>query len=374
MTLFTDRLYNQKLAQTDVRRPEDIVSWLGAVQAQDYAGAKWALGLRTTGVSDADIDRVYDDGRILRTHLMRPTWHFVAPADIRWLLALTAPRVHAANAYAYRKFELDRPLLARCRTLFTRALRNDAHLTRLQLAAALHAAGIEADGLRLGYIVMHAELEGVICSGPRQGKQFTYALLDARVPPAPAKSTDDALGELARRYFTSHGPATVRDLAWWSGLTMREARRAAGLAGSALASETVGDHTFWRAASSSPAARRAARSSRSSGSARASHSSDSSVYLLPNYDEYLIAYKDRDIVMPTAHPRPARVDNGPELGYHLIVDGRVAGSWRKVMKTRRAAIEVRSYWPLTTNEQQALAIEAARFATFANVEVTLAHV
>lgn len=368
MTLFTDRLRNQKLARTDVRRPEDIVSWLGAVQAQDYAGAKWALALRTAGVSDADIDRGYDDGRILRTHLMRPTWHFVAPADIRWLLALTAPRVHAANAYAYRRFELDRPLLARCRTLFTRALRNGAHLTRPELAAALHAAGIEADGLRLSYIVMHAELEGVICSGPRQGKQFTYALLDARVPPAPAKATDDALGELARRYFTSHGPATVRDLAWWSGLTMREARRAVDLAGSALASETFDNHTFWRAASSSPAARRAARSSRSSGSAR------SSVYLLPNYDEYLIAYKDRDIVIPTAQPRPARVDTGPELGYHLIVDGRVAGSWRKVMKTRSAAIEVRSYWPLTTNEQQALAIEAARFAAFANVEVTLAHV
>ena len=168
-----------------LEEPADVVGWLAAVQAQDYAGAKWALGLRLQGATDDEVERAFADGAVLRTHLMRPTWHFVTPADIRWLLALTAPRVHAANAFMYRKLELDSRRFQESRAALTRALRGDEHLTRDELRGVLQKAGVAADdGMRLAYLMMHAELDGVVCSGARRGKQFTYALMDARAPHA----------------------------------------------------------------------------------------------------------------------------------------------------------------------------------------------
>jgi hypothetical protein len=178
------RLINQHIAAAPFEKPSDVVNWLVAVQAQDYFGAKWALGLRLQDAHDAEIDRAFNAGSILRTHVMRPTWHFVMPTDIRWLLALTAPRVHAVNAHRYRELELDDATLKRSRKVLTKALQGEKQLTRDELRDALQAAKIAADGQRLAYIVMAAELDGLICSGARRGKQFTYALLDERVPPA----------------------------------------------------------------------------------------------------------------------------------------------------------------------------------------------
>lgn len=172
------RLHNQHLARAKLASPNAVVAWMGAVQSQDYVGAKWAVGQRMQGATDATLDRAFADGTILRTHIMRPTWHFVAPADIRWLLALTAPRVNATNAYYYRKFGLDDAILARSNAVLTSTLRGGAQRTRTELASVLQEAGIATDDLRLGLIIMHAELDAVICSGARRGKQFTYALLD----------------------------------------------------------------------------------------------------------------------------------------------------------------------------------------------------
>jgi hypothetical protein len=168
------RLLNQHIARAPFKQPSDVVNWLVAVQAQDYFGAKWALGLRLQDTHDADIDRAFNAGTILRTHVMRPTWHFVTPADIRWLLALTAPRVHAVNAARYRQLELDSATLKRGHKALIKALQGGQHLTREELSNALEKAGVApAQGQRLAYIVMHAELDGLICSGPRRGKQFT---------------------------------------------------------------------------------------------------------------------------------------------------------------------------------------------------------
>jgi hypothetical protein len=205
------RLINQQIAETKFRNPKEIVAWMAAMQAQEYAMAKWAIGLRLPGLKNADIENAFNEGSILRTHLMRPTWHFVTPEDIRWMLMLTAPRVNAANAYSYRKFELDIEILKRCNDTIIKALQGGKQLTRATLKAALEQERIFADGLRLSYIMMHAELDGIICSGVRQGKQFTYALLDERVPPAKVLERDEALAELTLRYFTSRGPATVKD-------------------------------------------------------------------------------------------------------------------------------------------------------------------
>src|SRR5690348_9989844 len=197
------RLHNQFLSQQTFEKPEEVVQWLGAVQSQDYGAAKWALGLRLCGAIDDVIEQSFASGQILRTHIMRPTWHFVTPADIRWMLMLTAPRVHAASAYYYRTSELDDALFARSNAVLVEALQGGKQLTRTELASALQRAGIACDNLlRLGYIIIHAELDGIICSGARRGKQFTYALLDERAPQTRVVEREEALAEFALRYFT----------------------------------------------------------------------------------------------------------------------------------------------------------------------------
>ena len=228
--LASQRLANQGLVSPSFTTPVDVVSWLGAVQAQDYYGAKWAVGQRMREATDDAIEAAFTEGAILRTHVLRPTWHFVAPADIRWMLRLTAPRVNTTIGSYYRKLGLDDTVFRRTNKALTRALRGGRQLTRDALRQAVDRAGVVADGVRFGFILLRAELDGVICSGPREGKQFTYALLDERVPEARALTRDEALAELTRRYFTSRGPATVRDFVWWSGLTAsgREGRRGDG--------------------------------------------------------------------------------------------------------------------------------------------------
>jgi hypothetical protein len=243
------RLSNQLLGSEKKRFPGEVVSWLGAVQAQDFAAAKWALGLRLQRSTDAEVEKAYNAGQVLRTHVMRPTWHFLAPQDIRAVLALTAHRVRAGSASMHRKLELDGRLLSRCHRVLTAALRGGQHLTRTELADRLAAARIEARGQRLAYILMDAEFAALICSGPRKGKQFTYALLEERVPKTRALSSEEALGQWTLRYFLGHGPAQAKDFAWWSGLTMQEAQHGIELAKGSLLRDTIDGKTYWRTTS-----------------------------------------------------------------------------------------------------------------------------
>src|SRR5205085_9873252 len=174
--LLRHRLHNQQLTRSKFTDPAAMVAWLGAVQSQDYFGAKWALAQRLPGATDASLDRAFNEGAILRTHVLRPTWHFVAPADIRWLLALTGPRVLAISAPYFRANGLDAAVFKRTHPVITTALQGGKFLMRSELAAALKEAGLGQSGLGLTYAVIEAELTGLICSGPRRGKQFTYAL------------------------------------------------------------------------------------------------------------------------------------------------------------------------------------------------------
>jgi len=277
LAIVQQRLHNQHLLGAPVARPDEVVQWFGAVQAQEYPGATWGIAQRMDGLTQSAIDQAFADGAILRTHVMRPTWHFVTPADICWLLKLTSPRVHAVNATYYRKLELDDDLLARSATVLTNALEGGKHLTRSELAAALEQAGIirtTDDRLRMTYLVMHTELEGLICSGAMRGKQHTYALLDERVPATRTLERDEALAELTRRYFTSHGPATVKDCAWWSGLSTTDVRAGLEMSRSQLETTVVSGKTYWFAPSmpSTPPAAPIA-------------------HLLPAYDEYSPALK-----------------------------------------------------------------------------------
>ena len=264
------RLHNQCITRTGHRRPADLVAWLGAVQAQEFGPAKWGLGLRLPETTtEGKIDRAFDAGEILRTHVMRPTWHFVARADIRWMLELTAPRVHQTLSHYLRRQGLDIATRTRAAAVFERVL--DGHaLTRSELGTHLGRAGIVARGMPLALLTIFAELEGVICSGPRRGKEFTYAQVAERAPNARRLPRDEALAELTLRYFRSHGPATIRDFVWWSGLTTPDAKR--GLEINRARSDAIDGCTYWTTA----------------GTPRRSVVSRS-VHLLPIYDEYLVS-------------------------------------------------------------------------------------
>jgi hypothetical protein len=330
--LLATRLRNQKLTGRGLARPEDVVAWFGAVQAQDFVGAKWAVSLRGVKLADADVEAAFAEGRILRTHVLRPTWHFVAAADIRWMLALTAPRVQALNRNYGRTLGLDDRLFTRGRQVVERALEGGRFLTRKQLSLELGKARIEARGQRLAHLLMDIEQQAVICSGPRVGVQFTYALVSERAPRATSLSREESLAELARRYFQSHGPATLRDFCWWSGLTVRDARAAVALAKVEVMAE--------------PPALDLAKNA---------------TYLLPNYDEYLIAYRDRGAVLDPARARNLGVYTTREYPHHAVVDGRVAGSWRRTISSTALRIDVRPYARLAPNGRRALVEQAKRY-------------
>jgi hypothetical protein len=347
------RLHNQRLSSRRFGRPEDVVSWLGAVQAQEYPDTKWALGLRMQRASDGLIERAFAAGRILRTHVMRPTWHFVAPADIRWMLALTGPRVSAAMAPYNRRLELDATVFRRSRAAIARALGDGAQLTRQELKAVLQRAGIHADGVqRLAHIVMQAEIDAVICSGAPRGKHQTYVLIDQRVPASQTLSREEALAELARRYFTSHGPAQLQDFAWWSGLRAGDARAGLALAEEDLVRDTWDGKTYWL-----------------SPSARTPHLSGTAAYLLPLYDEYLIAYKDRSAALD--REQWTRVASRDPFSAPVVVGGQVAGGWRRTVKADRVIVTVTPFTTFRGSHRKAVTEAAERYAGFLGLDLEL---
>ncbi|RPJ00497.1 MAG: winged helix DNA-binding domain-containing protein [Chloroflexi bacterium] len=342
------RLLNQRLAGKALEKPDEVVRWLGAVQAQDYGAAKWALGLRLDNSTDDAVERAFTNGSILRTHMMRPTWHFVTPADIRWMLALTAPRVHALNGTMYRKLELDSAVFSRSSAVLTAALRGGNPLTRDELRGVLERAGSAAQGVeRMAYILMHAELDALICSGPRRGKQFTYMLLDECVPQARNLERGEALAELVRRYFLSHGPATVQDFVWWSGLTVADARTGLEMVKSELVEEGFGGKTFWFSPSAPPARDPAPEAC-----------------LLPNYDEYG-SYQDRSAIFNPANT------NRLVFNHFLAVAGQIAGTWQRTLTRRSVVVEIDTFVPLGEPERQAAAEAAESYGAFLGLPVEL---
>jgi len=354
--LLSARLRNQQLIGSTRRKPAQVVSWLCAMQAQDYSAAKWAIGLRAPGIQDADVDQAFNDGQILRTHVLRPTWHFVAPEDIRWMLALSGPRVHALNMHYYRQAGLDAKILNKSCAMIHRMLEGKKTLTRTEIATHLTRAKIPADGLKLAYLVMQAELAGVICSGPRRGRQFTYALLDERVPKTKPRTPEESLAELAKRYFASHGPATVRDFAWWSGLTSKTAQQAIASVRPSLESSTISGLTHWSAEDSRPASKGLV------------------AMLLPNYDEYLIAYKERAAFVDQARAANVVARSGGALANHLMIDGRLAGGWSRTISPNTVQVEVAPYKKLTPAQARAVSNAAECYGEYLGLRAELSIV
>jgi hypothetical protein len=357
--LLQHRLINQHIGGDRLRHPAEIVSYLGAVQAQEYAMAKWAIGLRLPeNISDQDVENALNRGEIIRTHVLRPTWHFVAPADLRWMLELTAPRVRASMGSRLRELEIDAALITRARSLVTKALSGGRFATRTALGAALIKRRIIATGERLGERLGHImgllELEGLICSGPREGKQFTYSLVDERVPAAKPLSRDAALANLAHRYFATRGPATPHDFAWWSGLTVTDARAGIESLGSEFVRETIHQQLFVF-----PTPANKAR-------APLTH------FLMPDYDEYGIAYKDRSALRPSGLVSPQQsLSESRTYNRHIVLGGQIVGCWRRTEERAAIAVELVPFRLFTASERRSVISDAQRFAAFAGRDASV---
>jgi len=340
------RLHHQWLARPEIRRPEEIVAHFGAVQSQDFGMAKWALALRGMDLTDVHVAAAFDAGAFLRTHVMRSTWHFVAPADIRWMLQVTAPRGRLLLSRTDRLHGVDATIVRRSRAVIERALRGGVHLTRDELQAELARKNIKLAGPGLAQVMIYAELDALVCSGPRRGKQSTYALLEERVPAAPALDRDAALAELVRRYFQSHGPATDRDFSWWSGLTLTETRSGIASLGGALTSITWEGSVYYFYAGTEPTAVRNA-------------------WLLPNYDEFAVAYADRSLLIGPGFPKTLNPRANPIFTNLILVNGLIAGSWRRTLTAKEAKLTLSPFAPLLATARRMVARASNRFRQFA---------
>ena len=350
------RLSNQQLTGPPLAGAAAVVRHLGAVQAQEYPVARWSLGLRAEGLTEAAVDAALADGSVIRTHVMRDTWHLVAREDLRWIVALTRPRIRARNEVMHRRLGLDPALLTRTEAILVAALTERGQLTRKELGTVLADHGIEAEGPRLAYVLMHAELELVVCSGAMAGKQHTYALVDHRAGRTPTLERDEALAELARRYLASHGPATPRDLAWWASLTAADARRAVDLLGPELVRTEAGGRAYWEAASSPEPAPPLPRA-----------------HLLQGYDEYVISYSESRDVTDVDGLARATPWGGPMFTHALAIDGQVVGHWRRRLAATAMTVDLQLARSLDRGERAALAEAVERYGEFVGLPVRVAE-
>jgi hypothetical protein len=331
----------QRVWGSDLATPGDVVRHLVAMQAQEHRYARWSVAqrMKRPGRRDA-IDAAFDAGAFVRTHVLRPTWHYVAADDLRWLLALSGPFVLKRSARRRDELELDAHTLHRTNDIVAAEVA-DGPRTRHELGAAIERHGVSAAGQRLPYLLMHAELCGVVCSGPMRGKEHTYAAFDTRASGRAGPSGDEAAAELARRYFTSHGPALLHDFVWWAGLPVGTARAALDAAAPALESRDVDDRTYWYAESF------------------VSRSAGPRADLVQVYDETIVAYRaSRDVVSSER----SLFERGLGFMHSVLLDGRLAGRWRV---GRSGNLETRFDRRLSRREQTAVDAAIACYLTFA---------
>ncbi len=362
------RLHHQHISGDGVKNPADVVRLMGAVQAQDYAGSLWAIGMRMRRATDEGVEKGIADKAIIRTWALRGTLHFVTAEDIRWILTLAAPEIIRGNARRYRELELDEPTMAAAETIFVRSLRDGRQLIRGELAASLQRAGISTAGQRMVYMLQRASLDRLICFGERRGREFTHTLLDEWAPAAGSREPDQALAELAERYFASHGPATLQDYTWWSGLPAADARRGLESVRGKLQPSVVDGETFWQAprGRTGPGGREQAPPAARRG--RAEQGNPAGAWLLPCFDEYVVGYKDRSAILDARHM--ARSGNGL-LHPTIAVNGRIAGTWKRTIRRTEVVVSASPFSPLSRTEARGVAAAVTRYGDFLGMPAVL---
>ncbi|NOU18689.1 MAG: winged helix DNA-binding domain-containing protein [Bacteroidales bacterium] len=349
------RLINQQIITTKFTTVKDIVGWMGAMQAQDYAMVKWAIGARLSNSTNEVIEKAIDQGEIIRTHLLRPTWHFVSAEDIYWLLELTAPKIKASLRLRHQGLELTESLINKSNELIQKALLGGNHLTREEIVAILQNAKIATDENRTSHILMRAELDGIVCSGAIKDKKQTYALLSERVPKTKSQTREESLEKIASRYFTSRCPATLQDFVWWSGLSVSDARNALEMVKAGFISEKKGSETYWFTNSFS-----------------VPQSDNNSTYLLPAFDEFLISYKDRSASLPLANFKKAVSDNGIFRPI-IVINGQVLGLWKRTIKNDKVIVETDFFQPQNKSIKNLVEEKAIAFGNFLGKKTDVKH-
>ncbi len=346
------RLINQQISASRFKNATDLVAWLGAVQAQEYHQAIWGLGLRLPHVKEHQVKNDIEEARIIRTHLLRPTWHFVAAEDLRWMLMLTAPRIKMAASYMHRKLELEKKLFNRCNNILAKSLQGHAQLTRNEIKEEFGKKKIVIDSTRLGHIMMQAELDGIVCSGARKGNQFTYALLEERVPPFAKKTKEEALAELTRRYFMSRGPATLKDYSTWSRLTMADCKNGLAMIRNQFSQQKSGPDTYYF-------------HSLKTVDKKQFHA----IHLLPIYDEFLMGYKDRNAIMEFRNKlkpgQALRLDNT------IIYEGQIIGYWKRIINAKSIDMEYEFLKPLNKKQDFLFRKALERYSEFSGLPVKI---
>ena len=353
----TWRLSAQQLYQPQWRQPERVVRWLGGVQAQNPAWALWSIGLRLRDGSASKVQHAIEERHIVRTWAFRGTLHYVAAADLSWLIPLLAPTIIARNTRRYRQLELDETTFAQSNRVIHEALEPGEPLLRAEIARALERSGISAKGQRIHYLVQRAALDGLICHGLPRGKEPAYSLVSQWIQPGQAQGlplqqdVTGRLAALAERYFSSHGPATVQDFAWWSGLPVAIARQALGAAQSLVQIKAEGK-ALW------------------AGQEQPVPSMPQAAYLLPPYDDYLLGYKDRSWALDPAYAKRVNAGGGMPKAT-IVVNGEVVGTWTRTIKDNRAIVRLKLFRSLDEPENQAIEKAAHRYSSFSRLALNI---
>lgn len=342
------RLQSQQLDCSEFKKPEEIIAWFGGIQAQDYPGAKWAIAERLKNCTDANIESTFVEKKFVRTWAMRGTLHFVTASDIRWILELLAPRIIARNARRYKELELDEETLKRSNEIIKNALQDGQRLNRRELVTVLQENGISTEGQRTPYMLQRASLDGLICQGSMHSNNNPIFISMDLLPKTKTLTRHYALAELAKRYFKSHGPATIQDFTWWSGLLTKDAKAGLEAVKSQLESETIGDKTYWYSGS------------------KLKHSS-SRFHLLPSFDEYLVGYKDRSASLEKIHSKNEGIEN---IMYPTIaLDGQIVGTWKRKFNKNEVIVELKPLIALNAAESNILDEAVHHFGEFLEMPV-----
>lgn len=347
---------NQQLAKSKFKKPEDVVAWFGAMQAQDYPGALWGVALRTPATTASDVERAIAERKIVRSWPMRGTLHFIPGADARWMLELLTPRINDSGGWETRRkfLGLEESDIKKGSRLISRALESAKILTRQELYDVLDRGGVSPAKQRGLHILSKLAHEMLICFGPHKGKQATFVLLDEWLSGAKRMDREASLAELAKRYFTSHGPATIHDFAWWSGLKVSDARRGLDAIASELEQETFEKTTYWMPRSGS----------------RVSVPSPDA-HLLPAYDEYLVAYRDRSAAVELDHAPKVFASTNGIFSPVLVIDGKVVGTWGRLAKKTKTVVSIKPFGKLTWSQKDVIARRVRRFGDFLGMETEL---
>jgi len=344
------RLYNQQIEHSRLKTPAEVAAWLGGIQAQDYPGAKWSVGLRLPGSTDANIEQAIADKTILRTWLMRGTLHFAAAEDIRWMVRLMAPRTLAGRMARYKELELDEQTLSRSNDLLAKAVRDGQQLTRAELFAILQVNGISTQGQRGVHMLQKASLDGLICQGAERHRDPRFMALDESIPQGKTMVQEEAVAELTQRYFSSRGPATLQDFVAWSGLAVGDARAGLEAVKSQLVQETIDGQTYWLSAATPPA-------------------QEIAPHLLPGFDEYLLGYRDRSAALDPQYAQRVCPGGNGVFRHTIVIEGRVVGTWKRTLKKGGAAISSEPFSSLTAAEKDAFAAAAQCYGNFIGMPV-----